>query len=65
MRLTPRVLVLAALAAGLWLGIGVVQRTRAGASLADAALAELPSTLVVLGVALLWVMLSGRRRGGR
>jgi len=64
-RLTPRVLGLAALAAGLWLVIGVVQRTRAGESLANAALAELPSTGLVLLVAAVWVALSDRRRRGR
>ena len=43
---------------------GLALRLRTTRSVSAAALAELPSTLVVLGIALLWVMLSGRR-GGR
>ncbi|WP_272976929.1 hypothetical protein [Deinococcus geothermalis] len=47
---TP-VLLTASLAALLWLGIGLLQRTRAGADLASALVAELPLTLLVLVLA--------------
>lgn len=62
MKLSRRVLGLAALAALLWLGIGLIQRTRGGAGLTDAALAELPSTLVVGLISVLWFSLSERRK---
>lgn len=61
MKLTARVWGLAALAALLWFVIGLVQRTRAGASLADAALAEVPLTLAVFGIAVIWVWLRQSR----
>lgn len=47
---TP-VLLTASLAALLWLGIGLLQRTRAGAGLASALVAELPLTLLVFVLA--------------
>jgi len=63
MNLTARVWKTAALAAALWFIIGLVQRTRAGAALADAALAELPLTLAVFGIAVVWTLLrQGRNR---
>ncbi|ANE44457.1 hypothetical protein [Deinococcus puniceus] len=59
--MTARVWGIAALAAALWFIIGLVQRTRAGAALTDAALAELPFTVVVFGIAVIWVMLRQSR----
>lgn len=51
------------MAAALWFIIGLVQRTRAGAALADAALAELPLTLAVFAIAVIWTLLrQGRNR---
>ncbi|GAA5533654.1 hypothetical protein [Deinococcus aluminii] len=56
---SPPVLLTAALAALLWLGIGTVQRTRAGADLGGALVAELPLTLLVFVLA---VVLAALRR---
>ncbi|MVN85761.1 hypothetical protein GO986_03175 [Deinococcus sp. HMF7620] len=47
-------------AALLWLGIGVWQRTRAGSEVEAALMTELPLTLAVFVLALVWVRL--RRR---
>ncbi|WP_027461483.1 hypothetical protein [Deinococcus murrayi] len=58
-----RLLALALLAAGLWFGIGVWQRTRAGLEFEAAARAELPLTLAVFVLAAVWVRLSDRVRG--
>ncbi|MBZ9751216.1 hypothetical protein K7W42_10105 [Deinococcus sp. HMF7604] len=53
--------VLTALAAALlWLGIGLWQRTHAGVQVEAALVAELPLTLAVFVLALMWVRL--RRR---
>lgn len=54
-------LVPALLAAVLWMGIGTVQRLRAGWALPDALVAELPLTLLVFVVALVWAALRRRR----
>ena len=62
MKLNRRVLALAALAAALWLGIGLVQRTRGGLTLGDALLAELPSTLVVGLLSVVWFSFLDRRK---
>ncbi|EYB69369.1 hypothetical protein DEIPH_ctg008orf0095 [Deinococcus phoenicis] len=51
----------AILAALLWMGIGTVQRTRAGLPLADALVAELPLTVLVFVLALVWAALRRRR----
>ncbi|MPY67194.1 hypothetical protein F8S09_10890 [Deinococcus sp. SDU3-2] len=59
----PRVLAVALLAAGLWFGIGVWQRTRAGVDFGDAARAELLLTLIIFVVAAGWVIVSDRVRG--
>ncbi|THF68777.1 hypothetical protein E7T06_15060 [Deinococcus sp. Arct2-2] len=61
MKLTARVWVTAAVAAALWFIIGVVQRTRAGAAPADAALAELPLTVAVFAIAVIWTVLRQSR----
>ncbi|GAA5514441.1 hypothetical protein Dcar01_03196 [Deinococcus carri] len=57
----PASLLAAVLAALLWLGIGTVQRVRAGADLGTAIVAELPLTLVVFVIALVWANLRRRR----
>ncbi|MDB5046720.1 MAG: hypothetical protein JWQ08_2770 [Deinococcus sp.] len=63
MKRTARVWATAALAAALWLAIGLVQRTRAGAALGDAALAEVPLSLAVFGLAVVWGLVrQGRGR---
>lgn len=59
----PRVLTVALLAAAVWFGIGVWQRTRAGLDFEVAARAELPLTLVIFVVAAGWVIVSDRIRG--
>lgn len=52
MKLFPLpILLTATLAALLWLGIGLIQRTRAGADLSGALVAELPLTLLVFVLA--------------
>lgn len=55
-----RTLLVALAAALLWMGIGLWQRTQAGAALPDALLAELPLTAAIFAVALVWQRL--RRR---
>lgn len=61
MKLTARVWGTAAVAAALWFVIGLVQRTRAGTALAEAALAELPLTLAVFAIAVIWTLLRQSR----
>ncbi|MCP2015135.1 hypothetical protein L1280_002296 [Deinococcus sp. HSC-46F16] len=63
MKVWPRVLTVALLAAAVWFGIGVWQRTRAGLDFEAAARAELPLTLVIFVVAAGWVLVSDRVRG--
>ncbi|WP_104989554.1 hypothetical protein [Deinococcus sp. NW-56] len=63
MKTWPRVLTVALLAAAVWFGIGVWQRTRAGVDFEAAARAELPLTLVIFVVAAGWVLVSDRVRG--
>ena len=63
MKTWPRVLTVALLAAAVWFGIGVWQRTRAGVDFGDAARAELLLTLIIFVVAAGWVVVSDRVRG--
>jgi len=59
-RLSGPTLIVAALAALLWMGIGTLQRTQGGTTLAAALLAELPLTAAVFIAAL--VLMLWRRR---
>ncbi|MBZ9713946.1 MULTISPECIES: hypothetical protein [Deinococcus] len=52
-----RQLLIALAAALLWVGIGLWQRTRGGAELGSALLAELPLGAAVFVLALVWVRL--------
>ena len=63
MKTWPRVLTVALLAAAVWFGIGMWQRTRSGVDFEAAARAELPLTLVIFVVAAGWVLVSDRVRG--